>query len=169
VQRALQPMRACLLPLLALLVMATTGGSLRAQVAPSATSMVRGIVLDSTGAPVAGAEIDLVGTALRAVANDSGAFRLEGVPANARALRVRRLGFAAAVVNLPTTLAAVHEVRIRLARTTATLEAVTVEGEFGKWAPRSTSEPALAEADAAAARQQASVPGVGARRGHRRG
>lgn len=58
---------------------------------------VLGHVTDrSSGLSVAGAVVNVVGTAIRAATNADGTYRLRGVPAGSQVLRAVRLGFAAA-------------------------------------------------------------------------
>lgn len=64
-----------------------------------ATGRVVGRVVDATqGAPIAGAELEVVGTAITAVTALDGRFNLEKVTPGPAALRVRMLGFAPKVV-----------------------------------------------------------------------
>jgi len=55
---------------------------------------VRGRVIDSTGAPLAGALLAVDRTAVRAQASSSGAYVLLGVPAGVRTIRAQVIGFA---------------------------------------------------------------------------
>jgi TonB family protein len=55
---------------------------------------VSGIVTDSTGAPVFGAEVSMTGVAHRSVTDERGVFYLGGVPIGSSRLSVRRMGFA---------------------------------------------------------------------------
>jgi TonB family protein len=66
--------------------------SLRAQ-DPEPRGTVAGVVRDSSGGGIAGAEITIVGTGLRAHTNERGEFRLTNVPAGTLTIGVRRLGF----------------------------------------------------------------------------
>jgi len=75
----------------ALLALALTSSALPAQDAPVIVR-VRGIVVDSGGAPVPGAEVRAVGTALLVITGDSGIFRFE-LPPGPVVFAVRRLGF----------------------------------------------------------------------------
>lgn len=79
-------------------VMGLAGGALalgptllRAQ--EPARGTVAGLVRDSSGAGIAGAEITIIGTGLRAHTNAEGRFRLTNVPAGTVSVGVRRLGF----------------------------------------------------------------------------
>jgi hypothetical protein len=74
-----------------LLALTLATAAVRAQEAPPIVK-VRGVVIDSSGAPVAGAEVRAVGTALVIVTTDSGVFRVEH-PAGPIVFAVRRLGY----------------------------------------------------------------------------
>lgn len=73
-----------------LLAVALATATLPAQEAPIVR--VRGLVVDSAGIPIGGAEIRAVGTALLIVSSDSGIFRIE-LPAGPVVFAVRRLGY----------------------------------------------------------------------------
>ena len=60
---------------------------------PNARGTLSGVVRDSSGAGIAGAEITVAGTGLRAHSNGEGEFRLTNVPAGSVTVGVRRLGF----------------------------------------------------------------------------
>lgn len=63
----------------------------------SLPAILIGHVVDSAGTAIAGAEISLLrNESIRAVTNDSGAFRINGVPAGANIFAVRRIGYQAA-------------------------------------------------------------------------
>ena len=61
--------------------------------AQSSRGVIKGVVRDSLGAIVGYAEISLVGSETRFVADAAGRFRLSGVPFGEVELRVRRLGY----------------------------------------------------------------------------
>src|ERR687896_103943 len=84
---------------LAVGALALDPASVRAQ-EPVARGTVAGVVRDSSGAGIAGAEITLVGTSLRAHTNARGEFRLTNVPAGTVTVGVRRLGFIPTVASL---------------------------------------------------------------------
>lgn len=73
--------------------------SLRAQDA-TARGTVAGVVRDSSGGGIGGAEITIAGTGLRAHTNPQGQFRLTNVPAGTVTVGVRRLGFMPAVASI---------------------------------------------------------------------
>jgi hypothetical protein len=74
-----------------LLALALAAAAVPAQEAPPIVR-VRGIVVDSAGVPLGGAEVRAVGTALLIVTSDSGVFRVE-LPAGPIVFAVRRLGY----------------------------------------------------------------------------
>jgi hypothetical protein len=77
----------------AVLAFALTARAVAAQEAPPPSAVrVRGTVVDSAGAPVAGAEVRAVGTELLVLTSDSGIFRAE-LPAGPVVFAVRRLGY----------------------------------------------------------------------------
>ena len=80
-------------------VLALASATLRAQDATS-HGTVAGVVRDSSGAGIGGAEINIAGTALRAHTNAHGEFRLTNVPAGTVTVGVRRLGFIPAVASI---------------------------------------------------------------------
>jgi iron complex outermembrane receptor protein len=59
------------------------------------TGGVTGAVVDSLGAPLGGAEVRIEGTTLHTTTDESGRFRLTGVPAGPHTLRVLLLGYRA--------------------------------------------------------------------------
>ncbi|MFN2566194.1 MAG: carboxypeptidase-like regulatory domain-containing protein, partial [Gemmatimonadaceae bacterium] len=75
----------------ALLALALATAALPAQ-EPASIVRVRGLVVDSAGAPLVGAEVRAVGTAFLVLTSDSGLFRAE-LPAGPIVFAVRRLGY----------------------------------------------------------------------------
>ena len=69
-----------------------TGGAFGSAQQPGRAT-IAGVVTDTTGAPIVGAEIILLGTVERVSTDERGTFRIVGVPTGAASLRVRRLGF----------------------------------------------------------------------------
>ncbi|MEO7457649.1 MAG: carboxypeptidase regulatory-like domain-containing protein [Gemmatimonadaceae bacterium] len=63
-------------------------------------SLVRGTVLDSAGFPVAGAEVQLIGTGRATVTDDNGAFIFRHVRAGEMMVRARLLGYSPAATRL---------------------------------------------------------------------
>jgi carboxypeptidase family protein/TonB-dependent receptor-like protein len=74
-----------------LLALAFATAAAQAQEAPPIVK-VRGIVVDSAGLPIGGAEVRAVGTALMIITSDSGVFRVE-LPGGPVVFAVRRLGY----------------------------------------------------------------------------
>ena len=79
-------------------VVALAPASLCAQGATS-HGTVAGVVRDSSGGGIGGAEISIAGTGLRAHTNAQGEFRLTNVPAGTVTVAVRRLGFTPTVAS----------------------------------------------------------------------
>lgn len=108
-----------------LLVLATTAGGASAQ----APRTITGVIRDSSGVGIAGAEVTVVGTTMRAESEADGAFRLANVAAGpATSLHVRRLGFRATDVDAPAA-AGSAPVIITLVRAAQELPAVLVSGQ----------------------------------------
>lgn len=77
-------------PLLALATLVAVTSAGEAQVREA--SIVGRVLKSGTAAPVQGAEIRLLDTSLRAVTNEAGLFRLEGVPSGRHTLTISYLG-----------------------------------------------------------------------------
>lgn len=81
------------IPARTLLVLTLVAGALHAQT-PGAPRTINGVVRDSTGVGIAGAELTVAGTTLRAETEVDGAFRLGNLASGTvSTLHVRRLGF----------------------------------------------------------------------------
>jgi len=93
-------LRAAALCATAALASAIATGRLPAQARDSTvpTGAVTGVVRESSGGLVFGADLLVVGTAFRATSDTAGRFRLGGVPSGAGTLQVRRLGYRAMLV-----------------------------------------------------------------------
>ena len=77
------------------------------------TLSLRGTVRDSLDAPIAGAQVGVVGFAIRAVSDDRGHFTLRAVPRATLHITVRRLGFLPATVDwMPTSDSPPLEIRL---------------------------------------------------------
>ncbi len=101
---------------------------LRAQ-EPAPRGTVAGLVRDSSGAGIAGAEVTIIGSGLRAHTNGQGQFRLTNVPAGTISVGVRRLGFIPTVGSIeigPNEAATMSVIVTPLAQA---LEAVIVRGD----------------------------------------
>jgi hypothetical protein len=85
--------------------------------APQQQPAITGTVLDHTGAPVAGARIEVAGTALSAVTNTEGRFLLLNLPRGTHALQVTAQGYRSeAVRNVAVTAGRITQLTITLAR-----------------------------------------------------
>jgi Carboxypeptidase regulatory-like domain/TonB-dependent Receptor Plug Domain len=97
----------------------------RDSVAP--TSVLIGRIVDSTGAGVPSAEVSLLSSAtLKAISNDSGAFRLSGLPTGTVVIAVRRIGFEAATFTVVLRPGKTHRANFPLAAAVQTLTPVAV-------------------------------------------
>ena len=97
-----------------------------AQVAGVATGVIRGMVSDSAGGAIAGATIFVLGSELHARTAESGAFRLEKVPVGRVRIEVRRLGFAAKVIETEVTVGVDSRLDVLLASIPQRLDIVEV-------------------------------------------
>jgi hypothetical protein len=117
---------------IALFALALAAGALSAQES-AAVVRVRGIVVDSGGAPITGAEVRPVGTELLVVTADSGIFWLE-LPAGPVVFAVRRLGYAPATFIATLTPGRIKGVRLVLQASVQPLPGVVVtEGRHQAW------------------------------------
>ena len=98
-----------------------TGTGVGAQAGPLA-----GIVVDSAGLPVSGAEVTVFGTAVVVTTGERGEFRMLGLRPGPVVLRVRRLGFKPDSLSTEVTEKGVSGISIRLSRVAEQLAAVTV-------------------------------------------
>jgi protocatechuate 3,4-dioxygenase beta subunit len=104
-----------------------------AAVPPSAAPLLlSGRVVDDTGAPIAEAEIGLMGSPATAVADSAGRFRFADLPPGPYLLSVRRLGFAPRTISVTLRASASEPVVVRLERQVATLAPTTVTGTRGR-------------------------------------
>jgi hypothetical protein len=86
--------------LLALSAVAVLSSETKAQRA-APTASVSGVVLvDSLERPIAGAEVELLGTAYRTRSDSAGAFSLRGVPVGVYRLQLRAVGYAPLVLDV---------------------------------------------------------------------
>ena len=120
--------------LVAALLVATTA---RAQTVTAAANdpAIGGIVRDSSGTPIADAEVAVMrGTRLQQfmITGPDGKFSLTGLPAAIVPLRIRRVGYALQAFDVDPRLAASKSLEIVLGAVPNELEEVTVEGESGR-------------------------------------
>lgn len=90
------------------------------------TGTVTGVVVDSSGRFLEGAEITVNGTSLLTTSEREGVFQLAGVPAGAQTLTVRYPGMAPATQPVQVTAGGTANVRALLKSDTIVLEAFTV-------------------------------------------
>src|SRR5687768_2036253 len=90
---------------------------------------ISGVVRDSSGAGIAGAEVSIAGTGLRAHTNSQGEFRLTNVPAGAVSVGVRRLGFVPAVASIVIAANETAAISVLVAPLAQSLAAIIVRGD----------------------------------------
>jgi TonB-dependent starch-binding outer membrane protein SusC len=116
----------------AALALALSAHPIAAQGAP-ATGSVRGTITHAqSGAPVANAQVGVVGTSLGAITNAAGAYQIAAVPAGARTLRVRMLGFAPAERQVTVAAGQAAVVDVGLDPRVVALDEVVVTGITGQ-------------------------------------
>lgn len=91
------------------------------------TGGIAGVVRDTSGARLAGADLTITGVTLRATSDTAGRFRLVGVPVGAGTLHVRRLGYRAALVRVTVERGSTASVTVTLAHVPHALDPVLVE------------------------------------------
>ncbi|MFN2564563.1 MAG: TonB family protein [Gemmatimonadaceae bacterium] len=99
----------------------------QARDAVASTGSIAGTVRDASGARLIGADLLVVGTALRAISDTGGRFRLVGVPPGAGILQIRRLGYRALSVPITIESAATASVMVTLVRLPQELDPVLVQ------------------------------------------
>lgn len=110
---------------LAALLLTLSGLALpRASDAQQGAGVVRGRVLDETGAPVVAAQVTVVGSPLGAQADNQGGYIIRGVPAGAQSVRAARIGFTPKVQTVTVPAGGEVTADFTLARTVARLEEV---------------------------------------------
>ena len=92
-------------------------------------AVVSGLVVDSLGTPVPGAQVVIDGTSHRTTSDAAGAFRLAGVDVGPATLVVRRLGFKPASVGIRVSPAGAAQIMVTLSMTPAILAPVKVAAE----------------------------------------
>jgi iron complex outermembrane receptor protein len=117
-----QPFRRLLPAFAVLLGLLFTGRAALAQT----TGTISGVVLDASGKYLEGAEVSVAGTALAAITEREGVFRLTGVAPGAQTVRVAYPGMAPASQAVGVTAGQTATVRVQLKSDTIVLEAFTV-------------------------------------------
>ncbi|MGE0351592.1 MAG: von Willebrand factor type A domain-containing protein [Gemmatimonadales bacterium] len=103
---------------------------------PDQTATVIGTVRDTSGTAVAHAQIVITGTALAAMADDSGRYRIAGVPAGRVRLRAAAIGYAAGTVDTVAADGRTTTVDFRLTRSPVRIDEITVAGNPAPLVPR---------------------------------
>jgi iron complex outermembrane receptor protein len=96
-------MRLARMPINAAILAAAFLTLLCAHDAMAQTGTLSGMVSDSTGAPLSGADVRVDGTTLHVPTNDQGRYQLPGVPTGTHTVRALLLGFRAAVQTVTVT------------------------------------------------------------------
>jgi hypothetical protein len=115
--------------ILVVTAIAATPAAARVAVAQAQVATLVGLVRDSSGHPVPSVEVRLRGTETFAFTNDSGGFRLAGLPLGQVSLTARRLGFAPATFPLTMRTGQRDSLVLTLTMLAATLPGVVVEDE----------------------------------------
>jgi iron complex outermembrane receptor protein len=118
--------RSVIIALAAVVLPGVGSTSLLAQSPGVTAGEVHGTVTAVSGTPVAGAQVSV--DSLVASTDSAGRFALPGVPAGERLLRIRAVGFGAAVQQVVVPVAGVAEAAVRLAPAVTELAAVSVIG-----------------------------------------
>ncbi len=122
-------------------VLACSANSLAAQ---GTTGKIEGTVRDQAGAPVAGAQVLIVGSAFAGATNEQGYYFINNVPAGVVTLRAQYIGYAPAEARGVRVLAGqTHTQNLTLAQQAVTVEGITVEVAANPLVPRdqTTSKP----------------------------
>ena len=115
---------------------ALTPVCVNAAVAQPAAAVVTGKVHDTLGQPLAGVEVRISGTDLRARTDDRGVFRIHGVPGGTGTVEARRLGYrmaSALVVAVPNEPASVD---LRMENAGTMLRPVIVQSRKSRYTGR---------------------------------
>lgn len=94
-----------------------------------AQGRIEGVVRDSAGARIAGAELRLGGTSAGTVTDENGAFAFAGVPAGSASLSTRRIGFAPETVTVAVRNGATTPVSITVREVARELPSVVVRAK----------------------------------------
>jgi len=132
---------------------------LAAQVAP-VSAMVHGRTLDGAGAPVARVSVRIEGTALAAVSDQAGAYRLENVLPGPQMVRAQRLGYV--LSRIPVTVPTRGDLRLDITMATAALvlEGITVTADAPGRAPGEMATATVIGAEAIRHQTATSLTGV---------
>ncbi len=87
---------------------------------------IAGVVVDSAGLPISGAEVGIDGSGVAARTNDRGEFRLPSSPLARFTLRARRLGFASASLQITAPAAHLASIRLRMLPVAQLLPSISI-------------------------------------------
>ena len=119
----------------AAVALGVSAGALLAQ--GSATGKIEGRVRDQAGAPIANAQVFIVGTAFNALTNPQGYYFINNVPAQAVAVRANFIGYKSTQVEGVKVLAGqTITVDVQLEQTAVQLQEITVVQETQPLVPR---------------------------------
>ncbi len=102
----------------------------------AAGGVIAGAVADSSGLPIAGAEVRALGTVLKSRTDERGEFRLVGLPPGESLLEARRLGFRPETLRVAMREARDAGIAFHLRLTATRLAAVAVRGERRRYSGR---------------------------------
>lgn len=97
---------------------------------------VSGVVRDTLGLAIAGAELSVEGSPLRAVSESDGRYHFAGVAVGVVRMRVRRLGFRPTVMDLELGTGGLSDVEIQLVQVVQQLEPLAVIGQYEAYVGR---------------------------------
>jgi hypothetical protein len=113
--------------------------SLLAQTAFAQSGTVSGRVTDAaSGLAIRSAQISITGTSLGAMTDADGRYRIASVPATARELTVKRIGYRPATVAFALDASGGATVNTALTESATTLEAIVTTGAVGDTRKRAT-------------------------------
>ena len=97
----------------------------------ASTSVVSGVVVDSAGIPIAGADLQLIGADRSTKSEEDGTFEFRHVPPGTVTLRARHMGYAPGTLMIELEKGDQRDVAIRIRRLVQTLDAVNVTEASG--------------------------------------
>lgn len=129
--------------------------------AADSVAIITGRVLeDATGHPLAGAEVSVEGTQLRATTDSTGRYLLVSVPPGPQVIRARRMGYAMIRMSVNVPHRGVVQQDLRIARSALTLEGITVTGDAVSRAAGELGTATVIESDAIRNQTATSLRGV---------
>lgn len=99
---------------------------------PQTQGTISGTVTDArTGAPIASAQVSIVGTQVGALSNQQGQYRIEGVPAGEVTVRAQRIGMTTVEHVMTVGAGLTATVDFQLSQTALDLDEIVVTGTAG--------------------------------------